>query len=586
MCGETDGTKLCNETNGAKLCGATNGAKLRVGAMEYDAVVVPSVLTLRSSTIRILCAFVARGGRVLFQGECPEYIDAVKVSGEAKKTDAKAAAKATAAAQLDDLYRAAEKIGADPEALLTALAPYQALDVRMPDGSRCERLLHMLRQDGDAFWLFVANGENPVSPDIDHAPKLRFTIPGLWTLTEYDTLRGAIRPLPAEHVGGATQFERRWHSHDSLLLKMEKADAVKENEAPEDREALKENQERKENQARKHAPLTSPETRFGTVEVKLSEPNMMLLDLAEWSLNGGAWQAEEEILRIDNQARDALGIVRRLKEVAQPYTIAKVEAKDRIRLRFTFESEIPVRGAHLALEDAAVSRIFVNGCEVPVNVDGWFVDHAIETVPLPEIVPGSNMVEVETPIGPNTDLEAYYLLGDFGVRVQGTEKTLTAPVRRVGFGDMTPQGLPFYTGNLDYTFEIETNGEDFTVRVPAYRGGLVEVLLDGESMGDIVFSPYTLRVAAPKGVHALTLRLFGTRMNGFGQLHLKPGEWIYQSPNSWRTAGDRWGYEYYFKEAGILKSPEIYAANNGVHVLQKNGRTRPGDQSAGISDQS
>ena len=49
----------------------------------------------------------------------------------------------------------------------------------------------------------------------------------------------------------------------------------------------------------------------------------------------------------------------------------------------------------------------------------------------------------------------------------------------------------------------------------------------GEEKGDIVFSPYLLRLAAEKGVHELTLRLYGTRMNGFGQLHLKPGEFVF-----------------------------------------------------------
>ena len=33
-------------------------------------------------------------------------------------------------------------------------------------------------------------------------------------------------------------------------------------------------------------------------------------------------------------------------------------------------------------------------------------------------------------------------------------------------------------------------------------------------------------------------------------------EWF--GPNAWRTVGDAWTYEYRFKPAGILKSPELY----------------------------
>ena len=563
--------ELCGESRLEDRCGESRGETkptLRVGKMEYETVVIPPVITLRASTVRILAEFAARGGRIVVQGEQPEYIDAERLAEEGGP--AQAEKPQTIRKQLTELYRLAEPVGVDPERLLKALEDCRTLEVRKADGTRYEGLVHMLRRDGDSYWLFIANAQNPVSPDIDNAPLLRFTLQGSWKLTEYKTLTGEIRPLAAERSEAATQFVRRWHSHDSLLLKLEKAAGAAVGGAEHVSAAVTD------------VPLSAPETRFGTVEVSLAEPNMLLLDEAEWSLNGGEWQAEEEILRLDNKARDMLGIVRRLKEVAQPYTIAPVETKDRIRLRFSFESEIPAVGTHLALEDASAGRIFVNGAEVTANPDGWYVDHAIETVPLPELSAGENTIEVEWPIGPNTDLEACYLLGDFGVRVQGTEKVLTAPVKRVGFGDIVPQGLPFYTGNLDYRFMIETDGSDFTVRVPAYRGGLVTVLLDGEEKGDIVFSPYLLRLAAEKGVHELTLRLYGTRMNGFGQLHLKPGEWIYQSPNSWRTAGDRWGYEYYFKEAGILKSPEIF----GARVLQKNGKTRPADAAAGISDQS
>lgn len=146
---------------------------------------------------------------------------------------------------------------------------------------------------------------------------------------------------------------------------------------------------------------------------------------------------------------------------------------------------------------------------------------------------------------------------------------LTPPVKRLGFGDIVGQGLPFYTGNLLYTFKVEAEG-DFTLRVPQYRGGLVKVLVDGKEAGSIVFSPYQLKVRAAKGVHTVQLRLYGTRQNGFAQLHHTQGVYFYQSPNSWRSAGDLWSYEYQFKPAGILKSPEVY----GAAVLDQKGQKR------------
>jgi len=153
--------------------------------------------------------------------------------------------------------------------------------------------------------------------------------------------------------------------------------------------------------------------------------------------------------------------------------------------------------------------------------------------------------------------------GDFGVRVNGTVKTVTAPVRTVGFGDIAVQGLPFYTGNLNYHFDVEMRNS-LGIRVPRYRGGLVKVYVDGEDYGNIAFSPYRKDLTGlTPGKHRITLKLYGVRQNGFAQLHHTPGVFFYQSPNSWRSAGDLWCYEYQFKPMGILRSPELFGVDGG-----------------------
>jgi hypothetical protein len=111
---------------------------------------------------------------------------------------------------------------------------------------------------------------------------------------------------------------------------------------------------------------------------------------------------------------------------------------------------------------------------------------------------------------------------------------------------------------------VNVAGESLRIRVPYYRGGLVKVLVDGEDKGNIAFSPYEKEITGlTPGSHSVTLKLYGVRQNGFAQLHFIPGIYFYQSPNSWRSAGDRWCYEYQFKPMGILKSPEIYGLSEG-----------------------
>ena len=508
------------------------GNPLKVGCMEYDAVLVPPLTTVRQTTIDRLSAFRDAGGCLIFVGECPEYVDAERSDGA------------------QELYRASEGIPFDRSAVLNSIEPYRFIDIRRMDGSREDRLLYQLREDGEGLWLFVCNGKNPTCPDVDDAGRLRFTLNGEYRITFYDTLSGEIRPMPAAYRNGQTIVERDWYIHESMLLYLEKGRGEQTAYAAEKGE-------------------DQPDVIFGEVQAGLEEPNMLLLDMAEYSFNGGEFYSEDELLRIDNAVRRQLGIPVRRKEVVQPYLLEAEIPKDYLTLRFFIDSEISVTGAKLALETPEQAKIVLNGKKVDTACDGWYVDQAIQTIPLPEIAEGENILEITVPIGRRTNLEAFYLLGDFGVRVNGTKKTIVPSVRKLGFSDITKQGLPFYTGNLLYKFRVRSEGE-FTVRVPSYRGGLVKVFVDGEDRGNIAFSPYTLKVSAEAGEHEVAIRLYGTRQNGFAQLHHTPGVYFYQSPNSWRSAGDLWSYEYQLKAAGILKSPQIY----GAAVLDEKGRTR------------
>lgn len=511
---------------------AEGGFPLRVGEMAYEVVIVPPIRTMRSTTLQRLEAFQREGGQVIFLGDRPDYVDA-------EKSDA-----------VRELFSHAVCIGFDDSAILQALEAVRLIDIRKEDGSRADHVLYQLREDGEQKWLFICNGKNPDCPDVDPVPKLRFMLKGEYAVEVYDTMNGEVYPFPSEYEEGTTILEKVWYMHDSMLFRL--VPGRTENIV------LKEKCERK-----------TPDIILRQVDVSMEEPNMLLLDMAEYAFNGGEYASEEELLRIDNIVREELGIPLRRKEVCQPYLIQTEEAKDRLQLRFRIESEIDVAQAKLGLEDADSTKIRLNGQEVTAGPDGWYVDCCIETVPLPGLKAGENILEIEVPIGHRTNLEYFYLLGDFGVRVCGSQKTVTAPVRRLGWGDIVSQGLPFYTGNLVYSFKVHSDG-DFTVRVPQYRGGLIKVLVDGQEAGNIVFSPYELTVKAEAGEHLVQLKLYGTRQNGFAQLHHTQGIYFYQSPNSWRSAGDLWSYEYRFKPAGILKSPEIYDG----YVTDEQGKKR------------
>ena len=72
--GGIDFDYLC-EAELPHLC-ETGGYPLQVGKMAYETVLIPPVRTLRASTIQLLEAFQRAGGRLIFLGDCPDYVDA------------------------------------------------------------------------------------------------------------------------------------------------------------------------------------------------------------------------------------------------------------------------------------------------------------------------------------------------------------------------------------------------------------------------------------------------------------------------------------------------------------------------------
>lgn len=505
----------------------TGGAPLRVGEMAYDTLILPACETLRATTAQRLRLFVREGGRLLILGERPRLVDASDPGGAL------------------DFLQTVPVIPFAKNALLQALEPVRFLDIRDEGGRRSDRYLTQLRRDGEGYWLFIAGGRSPGAPDMSHPQRLTIRISGQWQPTLYDTMIGGIHPLGATCDGEVTSLKRTLYAYDSLLLYLSPGMPMQreETETPPAMERM--------------------DACLGMADITLSEPNVLVLDMAEYALDDGEYRPKEEVLRLVMRLRRELGIPVGVK-TAQPWTRPPETPSHRLRLRFAIHSEQQVEGVELALEQPEKTLIIWDGQPLEKSDAGYYVDESIRKIPLPVISVGDHLLELEAPLGRYTVHENAYLLGDFGVRVTGSACVLTAPVRQLAFGDIVPQGLPFYGGNIDYHIPVEGNGRDLLVHVSHYRGALVGVSLDGRRAGSIIFDPYTLRIPdVPAGPHRLTLTLFGNRYNMFGELHLADDTLTWHGPDAWRTEGDAWSYEYVFKPTGILKSPVIITEQGG-----------------------
>lgn len=502
-------------------CEAGN-APLSVGEMAYDVVLVPDCQTLRATTVDRLESFVAAGGRLVFAGRIPELVDA-KPSGRVK-----------------ELAQRAECISFSKGAILSALDGVRFVDIRDDKGMRTTNLLHQVRAEGDTRYVFLCHGEKPENPDVCPRENIVLRICGEWKVRRMDTATGEIAPLHVAYEKGRTVLRYAFYAYDSLLIELTPGRAEAGEDAPAEKKF-------------DYYALWHP------VEIALSEPNVLLLDTAQYAFDDEEnWRDEEELLRADDAFREELGYPLRKKEVAQPWVVPDEPITHHLRLKFTVHSEMEIKAPQLALEKAESVEIAVNGCPVDNASVGWFVDESIKKVQLPDLPAGDSVIELTLPFGRRSNVEWCYLLGDFGVRVQGAEKTVIPPVRRLGFGDWTTQGLPFYCGNVTYKIPVRVEKDTLTIRVPQYRGSVLGMEMDGVRQGDMAYAPYeyTFTNLQP-GEHEVGITVYGNRVNGFGCVHNCDDSTSWFGPDCWRSEGVRWCYEYRLRKSGLLVSPQI-----------------------------
>ena len=507
-----------------------NDGGINVGKMHYDAILVPGCITLRATTVGFLEKFINYGGSVIFAGECPKYVDAVKNPS------------------VFELYEKSTHVEFDKYSILEALESFRTVAVKNEQGCLIEDYIYAMRNDNNCKWFFLANGRDVYqasakskSPREDAScKKIQIEITGEYTPVLYNTLNGEIYSISYAVKNGKTIIDYTMYKGDSVLLQLnEFSSAVSTVET-----------------ADKKTPNSI--VRFmDKVCYKRAEPNVLLLDRAKYSLNGEPMRDEEEILRIDKYCRIRKGWTPRGNRIAQPWVIQEQPVCDYISLEFTINSECEVEGSALAIEKSDDAEIIFNGKKVSSKRSGYFVDKKIDTVALPKIDIGKNTLVVKIPFGLHTYTEWCYIIGEFNVRVEGAQTTIVPATEKIGFSNLVNQGLPFYGGNITYKTTIYTPYCDAVINVNCYRGALVKVLVDGIDRGNIVLSPYKLKIEnLSEGEHTIEFLLYGTRINTFGGVHncLIP-TWV--GTEYWRTEGSEWCYEYVLKKTGIFASPIV-----------------------------
>lgn len=500
-----------------------------VGEMSYDVILVPACETLRSTTMKALRSFAQQGGRVLFLDGPGRYVDAVP-------SDA-----------IAELAATCETVPFSKASILHTLEPVRDVDsIVQKSGRRATDMLYQLRAEGDKKFLFLCNVTQDEKPSFfeiggEYLPcqQCEIILNGIYDVTVLNSMTGETKSASCTHQAGKTiLYESIYAAQSFLYLLMPAAVA----------------------QERTLCFASTNQTFAGELHAEnytMAEPNVLLLDMPEYAINGGALRAQEEILRIQRILERELDYHR---GYTQPWADKRPDTRsDRITFRFVITSDARSVPVTLGIEHPEYVRITWNGVSIPSAVTGWYVDEAIQTVSLGMLQQGQNELLIDMDIGPKTYLEPFYLLGNFGVRVAGREVTVTDLPQRLTFGNITNQCLPFYSGSLTYHCNFSAQSGHYALFAHDFAAPLLGVSVDGSRRDNIICAPYSADLGVlPAGKHTVDITVYGNRYNTFGPLHNSDDAYDWYGECAWETQGAYFAYEYHFKPAGLFTCPRIF----------------------------
>ncbi|MFN3699384.1 MAG: hypothetical protein ACK4SU_04200, partial [Dictyoglomus sp.] len=156
-----------------------------------------------------------------------------------------------------------------------------------------------------------------------------------------------------------------------------------------------------------------------TFEIERKDPNILTLDFCKYKIDFN-WSEEIPIWLAQREIREKLGMVnidlnrglQRWKWINIPHP------KDNtpVELLISFKvKDIPNKLFLLTENSKDILKIYLNDQEIPLRDEGYFLDKSFRKVPLSNIVLGENILHIILSYKNSTELEDFYLIGDFGV---------------------------------------------------------------------------------------------------------------------------------------------------------------------------
>lgn len=497
-----------------------------IGNAGYEAVVIPQVDTLMESTYKILVEYMDTGKNVILIGRAP-----FMTNGSEKKEDFRERFLCHSG-----LLHISQK-----KELPGLLEACRTVCLKRQDGKEDEAFLYQLRKVSWGYLLFVVNTDRKKS----HLIQLQTAFCGVWK--EMELLSGKIKEMHGvRNEERGSLLEEKFAPCQSRLYAIDLEERGRDGEetGEENLWALAKTD---------YLPEICP--------VKLSDPNVLTLDMCRFRMEDGLASEVMEVWQAQEIIREELGMrsIRR-NGIEQRYRwIHKGHSSDgkKVELAFELFSDCRVCGCRLAVECLEDFQIYFNGKLVPKEAASWYLDRSFQTIPLPEIGSGANEIILRCRYRNDMELENIYVIGAFSV---SDKRIIEKPVTFMKTGDWCRQGLFHYCGSVNYQYKYWWDGEGDKVLLSFEAEAVcINVEINGNSIFIpwIFKTPVDIREYLRPGENKLNIELVGSPRNMLGPFHSKEAHPLTTDDACFSPNEGEYEKNYQCTPYGLMKRPLI-----------------------------
>ncbi len=526
---------------------------LIIGTQEYAVVIVPPVETLSETTVSLLQEYAENNGNLIWVEKKPSLVGGQKVDGLK-----------TGKGLVDILKKGVDVKRATD---ITNQLPPEICRISVSDqwGKNIGAILATERSMPEGFdkvacrFYFFANSS------LGQGYDGTIRVPGK-SVRVFDPQDGSIKNIPYSQEDNEVVLHQYFHPMGSLTIFVGDEELFACEDTIADLSAC--------------TALQCQEF-DDQWDITIKDPNALTLDYCDFWFDDELQAKDEHISVIQKRALD----------LQRPVKIG-------MRFEINVAPNYTPNELWLVIERPDLYKIELNGSEIENEDCGYYKDKSFRKIDISgKLKPGKNVVLLETMFTQSPqvyeqlrkavvfeaeknkltydhEIEALYLVGDFGVETSGEftplsrgalrykgEFLITPAPDKVYLGDLTPQGLPFFGGTVCLRKQITLKEHEIkgrSLKLKDKMANIVGVRINGKYLKDIYWRPYEVNLEGflKAGENIIELELTGSLRNLLGPHHLEEGEsyavappCFFKEPNVWGNSP--WNDNYCFVRFGV-----------------------------------